>query len=99
MIVKTEEDGWGCVPELKEVVSKIESLDSYKYEINNCVRSSGLKDMAIEMKELLEEAIVELENIDTSIEYETVDCGNCCDMEMYGGEECPDCGREAEYIN
>tara|TARA_R110000744_G_scaffold145976_1_gene258765 strand:+ start:323 stop:556 length:234 start_codon:yes stop_codon:yes gene_type:complete len=70
---ETYEDGWDCAPELKEVVSKIESLDSYKYEINNCVRSSGLNNMVIEMKELLEEAIEELNNIDTSVEYVTVE--------------------------
>tara|TARA_R110000772_G_scaffold24850_1_gene65232 strand:- start:40 stop:273 length:234 start_codon:yes stop_codon:yes gene_type:complete len=70
---ETYEDGWDCAPELKEVVSKIESLDNYKYEINNCVRSSGLNNMVIEMKELLEEAIEELNNIDTSVEYVTVE--------------------------
>jgi len=99
MIIKTKEDGWGCIPELKDVVSKIESLDSYKYEINNCVRSSELKNMVVEMKELMEEAIEALDDIDTSKEYETVDCNNCDEMELYGDEECPDCGREAEYIN
>ena len=98
-IEKTEEDGWDCVPELKEVVSKIESLDSYKYEINNCVRSSGLKDMVVEMKDLLQEAIGELENIDTSVEYETIDCNNCDAMVLYGDEECPDCGREGVDFN
>ena len=70
---ETYEDGWDCAPELKEVVRKIESLDNYKYEINNCVRSSGLNNMVIEMKELLEEAIEELNNIDTSVEYVTVE--------------------------
>tara|TARA_R110000803_G_scaffold64629_7_gene125689 strand:- start:312 stop:545 length:234 start_codon:yes stop_codon:yes gene_type:complete len=70
---ETYEDGWDCTPELKDVVRKIESLDNYKYEINNCVRSSGLNNMVIEMKELLEEAIEELNNIDTSVEYVTVE--------------------------
>ena len=43
--IKTIEDGWGCVPELQEVVEKIEELDHYKYEIKNCkssrIRSYG----------------------------------------------------------
>ena len=38
MIIETFEDGWDCLPELKEVVETIEELDTYKYEINNCVR-------------------------------------------------------------
>ena len=38
MLIKTFEDGWDCLPELKEVVKTIEELDHYMYEINNCVR-------------------------------------------------------------
>tara|TARA_B100000780_G_C20662590_1_gene263792 strand:- start:86 stop:316 length:231 start_codon:yes stop_codon:yes gene_type:complete len=70
---ETYEDGWDCVPELKEVVGKIEELDHYKYEINNCVRSSGLNHLVVEMKEMMEEAIEMLNNIDSNIEFKTVD--------------------------
>ena len=71
--IKTIEDGWDCVPELKEVVEKIEELDHYKYEINNCVREAELENMVVEMKEMMEEAIEMLDKIDTDREFITVD--------------------------
>lgn len=72
MVIKTIEDGWDCVPELKEAVGTIEELDTYKYEINNCVRVTELDHIVSEMKDLLEEALSKLENIDTDREFETV---------------------------
>tara|TARA_B110000977_G_C10605992_1_gene310182 strand:- start:26 stop:256 length:231 start_codon:yes stop_codon:yes gene_type:complete len=72
MVIKTIEDGWDCVPELKEAVETIEELDTYKYEINNCVRVTELDHIVSEMKDLLEEALSKLENIDTDREFETV---------------------------
>ncbi len=74
-IQNTTEDGWDCVPELTEVVRKIESLDNYKYEINNCVRL-GLDDMIAEMKELLEDALEKLDEIDPKLEFKTVEIEN-----------------------
>ena len=75
-IQNTTEDGWDCVPELTEVVRKIESLDNYKYEINNCVRLSGLDNMIAEMKELLEDALEKLDEIDPKLEFKTVEIEN-----------------------
>lgn len=72
MLIKTFEDGWDCLPELKEVVKTINELDTYKYEINNCVRDTQLDYMVSEMKNLLEEALSQLEDINTNIEFETV---------------------------
>ena len=72
MLIKTFEDGWDCLPELKEVVETIEELDTYKYEINNCVRVTELEQMVSEMKDILEEALNQLEDINTDIEFETV---------------------------
>ena len=72
MLIKTFEDGWDCLPELKEVVKTIEELDHYNYEINNCVRVTELAEMVSEMKNILEEALSKLENIDTDREFETV---------------------------
>lgn len=72
MLIKTFEDGWDCLPELKEVVKTINELDTYKYEINNCVRLRKLDHMVSEMKNLLEEALSQLEDINTNIEFETV---------------------------
>lgn len=71
-MIKTFEDGWDCLPELKEVVKTIEELDHYMYEINNCVRVTELAEMVSEMKNILEEALSKLENIDTDREFETV---------------------------
>jgi hypothetical protein len=72
MVIKTIEDGWDCVPELKEAVETIEELDTYKYEINNCVRVTELDHMVSEMKNILEEALNQLEDINTDREFETV---------------------------
>ena len=44
-IIKTDEDGWGCVPELKDAVRHIDDLTREIYEINNCVRQTDLKVM------------------------------------------------------
>ena len=72
-VIKTIEDGWDCEPLLKEAVEKIEELDHHKYEINNCVRDTDLDYMLVEMIEMMEDAIMILKQIDTDIEYETVD--------------------------
>tara|TARA_R110002126_G_scaffold282736_1_gene431524 strand:- start:20 stop:250 length:231 start_codon:yes stop_codon:yes gene_type:complete len=72
MLIKTFEDGWDCLPELKEVVETIEELDNYKYEINNCVRVTELAEMVSEMKNILEEALRQLDDINTDREFETV---------------------------
>ena len=71
--IKTTEDGWGCVPELTEVVEILNYNDAIKYEINNCVRTSTLSQMVDEMRESLEEAIEMLNNIDINREFITVD--------------------------
>ena len=71
--IKTIQDGWDCEPKLKEAVQKIEELDNYKYEINNCVRASELETMVVEMKEIMEEAIEMLDDIDVEREFVTVD--------------------------
>lgn len=70
-IIKTTEDGWDCVPELKRVTNKLDELDAYIYEIKNCVRCTNLEHMVFTMKSIMEDAIAELEGIDTSVEYET----------------------------
>ncbi len=69
----TYEDGWDCEPKLKEAVEKIEELDHYKYEINNCVREAELEEMVVNMKEMMEDAIQILDEIDVEVEYETIE--------------------------
>ena len=71
--IKTDHDGWDCVPQLKGAVKKMESLRYLTYEINNCVRQHDLSHIVEEMKQQLEEAIEQLETIDTTQEFETVD--------------------------
>ena len=70
-IIKTDEDGWGCVPELKDAVNHIDNLTNEIYEINNCVRQTDLKVIVEYMQEKLQAALWELEYIDTDAEYKT----------------------------
>jgi hypothetical protein len=70
--VKTTEDGWDCCPELKEVVDHIECMDHALYEINRCVRTCELDQMVDELKTHLMDALEALDEIDTSVVYETV---------------------------
>lgn len=71
-VIETTEDGWDCVPQLKMAVNKIESIDSFIYEIDKCKRSSELDYMVYEMIDHLKEAITILKEIDTDLEYETI---------------------------
>ena len=70
-VKKTDEDGWGCVPELKDAVNHIDDLTNEIYEINNCVRQTDLKVIVEYMQEKLQKALDELEYIDTDVEYIT----------------------------
>jgi len=72
-IIKTDHDGWDCVPQLKRAVRKMESLKYLTYEINNCVRQHDLPHIVEEMKQQLEEAIEQLDTIDITQEFETVE--------------------------
>lgn len=47
-----DEDGWDDIPELNEVSSLIGELNSYKYEIDNCVKQTELNDLLHQMKEI-----------------------------------------------
>jgi hypothetical protein len=69
--IRTTEDGWGCVPELLDVVRCIDELGHDIYEIKNCVRMSDLEDMVSNMRDQLSEALNALEDIDTDREYVT----------------------------
>lgn len=72
-IVKTTEDGWGCVPQLKNAALRIAMLRDHVYEIKYCVRASNLEYMISEMKELLQDAMDELDEIDPKLEFKTVE--------------------------
>ena len=73
MAIKTIEDGWDCVPELKEVISEIENVDGIIYEINNCVRQTDLYTIVEELKNMAYTLTEKLEAIDEDQEFETVD--------------------------
>lgn len=67
----TNEDGWDCVPELKETVEIIEEMDEAIYEIKNCVRSHNIYDMVMGMVDTMEYAIHQLKKIDLDNEWVT----------------------------
>ena len=70
---KTYEDGWDCVPELKEVVDIYESVGNHIYEIKHCVRSEDLEQMVDELLGMCIDMKQKLEEIDETQEYETVE--------------------------
>ena len=61
MILKTTEDGWECVPQLKRAARSIDMLRDHIYEIKNCVRASNMEYMVAEMKAHLQVAMDELD--------------------------------------
>ena len=73
MIKETIEDGWDCVPELKEAVEIYENAGHIVYEINNCVRDMELGDMIRELKDMCYDMERKLDEIDDSLEFVTVD--------------------------
>ena len=72
-VKKTTHDGWECVPELKRAVRALDDMDHDLYEIRHCQRASKLEYLVDNMKECLQEALENLEGINTKVEYETVD--------------------------
>ena len=72
MAIKTIEDGWGCVPALKEIISEIENVDGIVYEINNCVRSTDLYTIVEELKTMAHNITEMLEEVDEDQEFVTV---------------------------
>ena len=73
MTKETIEDGWDCVPELKEAVEIYENAGHIVYEINNCVRDIELGDMIRELKDMCYDMERKLDEIDDSLEFITVD--------------------------
>jgi len=71
-IIKTEEDGWDCVPELKGVLECLDYTKDDQYEIRNCVRQSSLPDLVENLRDNLQDAIDILDGINVNKEFETV---------------------------
>ena len=72
-VIKTTEDGWDCVPELKEIVEMYENAGHHIYEIKNCQRSESLEQMIDELLNMCIDMKSKLEEIDESQEFETVE--------------------------
>ena len=72
MAIKTIEDGWDCVPELKECVGEIDNIGSTIYEINNCVRQTDLYTIVEELKTMAYNITEKLEAVDEDQEFVTV---------------------------
>jgi len=72
-VVKTTEDGWDCVPELKEIVEMYENAGHHIYEIKNCVRAESLEDMLIELENMCIDIQRTIHSIDENQEFETVE--------------------------
>ena len=71
--IKTTEDGWDCVPELMDAVRMIEEIGHDIYEIKHCKRQMDLEGLVGNMINYLKDAIDILEDIDTDVEYITVE--------------------------
>jgi hypothetical protein len=67
---KTYKDGWDCEPNFKEAVKTLGWIQDYIYEIKHCVRDSDISDMKYEMIHCLKEAIMCLEDVNDSINWE-----------------------------
>ena len=72
-IKKTYEDGWDCEANFSKAVKTLDAIKDYVYEIKNCVRCSDISDMKSEMIDCLKEAIMCLEDVNESNEWETID--------------------------
>ena len=72
-VIKTIEDGWDCVPKLKEVVETYENAADIIYEINNCVRSTELYEIVERLQDMAATITEQLEEIDEDQEFETVE--------------------------
>ena len=71
-VIETELDNWDVVPELEEALRAIDMLDTLIYEIRNNRRETPLEELVESMKEELNDALSILEEIDTDVEFKTV---------------------------
>lgn len=71
-VIETELDNWDVVPELEEALQAIDMLDTIIYEIRNNRRETPLEELVESMKEELNDALSILEEIDTEVEFKTV---------------------------
>ena len=72
-IEKTHEDGWDCVPQLQQAVEELDAINNFNYEIKYGVRASTLNHIVYEMRYTLNFVLELLDEIDTEVEYKTVE--------------------------
>jgi hypothetical protein len=72
MVIETIEDGWDCIPELKDAVTELSMINDYVYEIKNCVRISDLESMVVDMNEIMDNVKYHLSKVDITKEYKTI---------------------------
>ena len=72
-IIKTEHDGWECLPQLKDLCDTTGLVAQYKYEINNCVRTSSVEEIVNAYRNMISEMQDILDDLDnyTNIEFVT----------------------------
>ena len=71
-VIRTSDDGWGVIPELKQASKCLGEAGHEKYEIDSCVRLSDLDDLVSSLRQKLQNAIYYLDAIDTDVLIEMV---------------------------
>ena len=70
--IKTEEDGWACNRDVRDLASLLDDLDALRYEINNCVRKSSVEEIASEFAIIGHDLVRTANALDTNVQYETI---------------------------
>tara|TARA_B110001450_G_scaffold172453_1_gene160854 strand:+ start:433 stop:666 length:234 start_codon:yes stop_codon:yes gene_type:complete len=71
--IKTEEDGWACNEDVKDLASLLDNLDHLRYEINNCVRQASVEEIATEFADIGHDLVRIANELDTNVQYETIE--------------------------
>lgn len=72
-IIKTRYDGWECLPQMKKLCDAVGMVAQYKYEINNCVRTSSVEEIVNAYRNMISEMQDILDDLDnyTNVEFVT----------------------------
>lgn len=72
-IINTEHDGWQCLPQMKDLCAAAGAVAEYKYEINNCVRTSSVEEIVNAYRNMISEMQDILDDLDnyTNVEFVT----------------------------
>jgi hypothetical protein len=95
-IINTEYHGWECLPQMKKLCDAVGMVAQYKYEINNCVRTSSVEEIVSAYRDMISEIQSILDDLDrnyTNVKFVTKKKAiqlNNTQMKMVGG--CCICG-------